>query len=110
MSSDSFKKFQSQVQQDESLKQEFRAAAGDGGMAVEKLVDFAAGKGYDFKVEDVSGELSDQQLESVAGGGDPAASQFYKMTSDHKMPINEFLKIEGSRAFLSPLGTSMGKI
>ncbi len=110
MSSESFKKFQAQVQRDDRLKQEFRAAAGEGGMGVDKLVAFAAGKGYDFKVEDVSSELSDEQLESVAGGGDPAASQFYKMASDHKMPIDEFLKIEGSRAFLSPLGTSMGKI
>jgi len=110
MSSESFRKFLAQVQENDSLKQEFRAAGGEAGMPVEALVAFAAAKGYDFKVEDVSSELSDEQLDSVAGGGDPAASQFYKMASDHKMPINEFLKIEGSRAFLSPLGTSMGKI
>lgn len=106
MSSESFKKFQAQVQQDDTLKQEFRAASGEGGMPVDKLVAFAASKGYDFEVEDVSSELSDEQLESVAGGGGLA---FPKVEYTPNMPSNEFLKVEGSRVFLSPLGTPLPK-
>jgi len=68
MSSESFKTFLAKVQHDEGLRQELRAAGGEAGMPVEAVVAFAAGKGYEFKVEEVSSELSDRQLNSVAGG------------------------------------------
>ena len=76
MSGESFKKFMEKVQEDESLKQELRAAGSASGMPVEAVVAFAAGKGYDFKVEDVSSELTDKQLDSVAGGAYDAFLKF----------------------------------
>jgi len=68
MSNESFKKFMAKVQTDQGLKQELRAAGGAAGMPAEAVVAFAAGKGYEFKVEEISNELSEQQLDSVAGG------------------------------------------
>jgi len=68
MSSETFKKFMEKVQSDQGLKQELRAAGGAAGMPVEAVVAFAAKKGYDFKVEDVSTELTDKQLDTIAGG------------------------------------------
>jgi predicted ribosomally synthesized peptide with nif11-like leader len=68
MSRESFKTFMAKVQQDKGLRQELRAAGGEAGMPAEAIVAFAADKGYEFKVEDISSELTDAQLDSVAGG------------------------------------------
>lgn len=92
MSSESFKKFMEKVRSDEGLKTELRAAGSAAGMPVEAMVAFAAGKGYDFKVEDVSSELTDKQLDAVAGGA-----------------YDAFLKIDGLQTFLSPAGRLMIK-
>jgi predicted ribosomally synthesized peptide with nif11-like leader len=99
MSSESFKSFIAKIQNDEGLKNEFRAAGGDAGMPVEAMVAFAAGKGYDFKVEDVSGDLTDKQLDSVTGG-----ALYLKVDSftDHKT--------ESLSTYLSSAGSLMYKL
>jgi len=102
MSNESFKTFLAKVQKDEGLRSELRAAGGEAGMPVEAVVAFAAGKGYDFKVEDVSSELSDTQLDSVAGGGLTS----YKLESYN---LNTFLKIDGQNIYLSSAGNLMDK-
>lgn len=99
MSSESFKKFMSKMQDDEGLRQQFRAAGGEAGMPVEAMVDFAAGKGYEFKVEDVSGGLTDKQLDAVAGG-----AIYIKFDG-----LN-FPKIEGLNTYLSSAGSLMVKL
>lgn len=68
MSSDSFKAFMAKVEADQGLREQLRAAAGDTGLPVQALAEFAKGHGYAFTAEDVTGELSDTQLEGVAGG------------------------------------------
>ncbi len=69
MSRESFEAFVSKLQQDESLQKEFREQLGAPESAsAEDLQKFAASKGYQFKVEDVTGQLSDKQLDAVAGG------------------------------------------
>lgn len=83
MSSESFKKFMEKVEHDTGLRQELRAASGEFGMPVDAVVAFAATRGYSFKAEDVSpelsgtplapftGELSEASLGAVAGGVGP---------------------------------------
>ena len=73
MSQETFKSFMKKVEHDEGLKQELRAAGCETGIALGTLVTIAGGKGYVFKAEDVSNEVSDQQLDSVSGG----AYEFY---------------------------------
>ncbi len=97
MSLEALKSFLAKVQQDEALKKELRAAGGAQGMGIADLARFAAGKGYQFKAEDVRGELSASQLEGVAGG-------VTGLTMDKFSP---FLKFEG--AYLSPTGSLMIK-
>ena len=99
MTSESFKAFMAKVQKDESLKRELRAAGGAAGMPVEAVAAFAAGKGYQFKVADVSNELSDKQLEAVAGG-------LFNPTNG----LPQYLKIDGVSTYLSSAGTLMLKI
>jgi len=63
-------------------------------MPVEAMVAFAAGKGYEFKVEDVSGDLTDKQLDSVTGG---AIYLKFEGLSDHKLPaLSTYLSSAGS--------------
>jgi predicted ribosomally synthesized peptide with nif11-like leader len=91
-----------QVQQDEGLRQELRAAGGKAGMPVDAVVAFAAGKGYQFKVEDVSTELTDANLDHVAGGGaQPQMNTFLKLDGMHK--------IDGLSTYLSSAGKLMYK-
>jgi predicted ribosomally synthesized peptide with nif11-like leader len=83
MSSESFRKFMEKVEHDAGLRQELQARSGEFGMPVEAVVAFAATKGYSFKAEDVSteltgtplapfkGELSEASLKTIAGGADP---------------------------------------
>jgi predicted ribosomally synthesized peptide with nif11-like leader len=104
MSNESFKKFMEKVQSDQSLKQELRAAGGDAGMPVAAVVAFAAGKGYEFKVEDVSSELSDAALENVAGGGAQPHMIGSTLTQDISV-----LKIDGLSTYLSSAGNLMFK-
>lgn len=68
MSGEAFKAFVAKVAEDQGLRDKLRAAGGDVGMSAQALADFAKGNGYTFTAEDVTGELSDRQLEGVAGG------------------------------------------
>jgi len=87
MSKDSFQEFLKKVQQDAILQKELRDRFGDpaAGIPVQELADFAAGKGYTFTVEEISGRLSDQQLDAVSGG----AYEFYQNAK-------VFPKVEGA--------------
>ncbi len=77
MSEDSFQEFLKKIQQDAGLQKELRDRFGDpaAGIPVQELAEFAAGKGYKFTVEEISGRLSDRQLDAVSGG----AYQFAKV-------------------------------
>lgn len=68
MSNESFKAFLAKVDADAGLREKLRAAGGDAGLSAQAVADFAAGQGYSFSVADLSGELSEKQLEGVAGG------------------------------------------
>jgi len=68
MSSESFGAFLVKIENDAALRQELRAAGFDAGMEVEGLIAFAARKGYSLTIDD-PGELADDQLDKVAGGG-----------------------------------------
>jgi predicted ribosomally synthesized peptide with nif11-like leader len=86
MSRQSFEAFMSTLNKDGSLQKELREQLGDPaqGVSAEGLNQFAASKGYDFKVEEIKGELSEKQLDTVAGGllsGSPSFSSFYKVES-----------------------------
>lgn len=72
MSVEEIKRFNGDVNKDESLKDEVMKIGTD----VEKLITLAKGKGYDFTAEELttvtSGkdeELSEEQLDTIAGGG-----------------------------------------
>ena len=70
MSISEMERFAKDLQNDEAILEEVR----DVGTDNQAVVRFANAKGYDFTLEEVeaivakSGELSDEQLESVAGG------------------------------------------
>jgi predicted ribosomally synthesized peptide with nif11-like leader len=83
---ESIKRFFDDVEKEESLKARlhdaFKANSGNGKSdAKEVFVKFAKSEGYDFTVSDLedyrdekfggSGELTDEQLEAVAGGKTP---------------------------------------
>jgi len=68
MSSESFKAFMTKVTADQGLREQLRAAGGEAGLSSQALADFAKGHGYSFTAEDVTGELSEKELEGVAGG------------------------------------------
>jgi predicted ribosomally synthesized peptide with nif11-like leader len=68
MSSESFAAFVARLDEDKALREQLRAAGGDQGLRVEALADFAKAHGYEFTADDVTGELSEKQLEAVAGG------------------------------------------
>jgi predicted ribosomally synthesized peptide with nif11-like leader len=98
MSSESFKQFMAKVQNDQGLKQELRAAGGASGMSAEAVVAFAATKGYAFKVEDVSSELTDQQLDAVAGGLQPPDGITANQPPD-ALKLNNYLSVTGKVIF-----------
>jgi predicted ribosomally synthesized peptide with nif11-like leader len=74
MSKDDLAVFLSELAQNQDLQAELRSVSVDGGddaaVAPEELVKFAASKGHQFSVEEVRStfELTDDELESVAGG------------------------------------------
>ena len=85
MSRQSFEAFMSTLRKDGSLQKELREKLGDPaqGVSAEGLNKFAASKGYDFKVEEIKGELSEKQLDAVAGGvvNPLSFSSYYKVES-----------------------------
>jgi predicted ribosomally synthesized peptide with nif11-like leader len=71
MSKRAFEEFMSRAAQDERLRREVEVLASrDQGVPASALVELAARHGYSFEVEDVGHELSEEDLESVAGGVD----------------------------------------
>jgi len=82
MSTDSFREFVEKVRQDADLQEELRSRFGDSaaGISGNELAEFAAGKGYTFAVEDMQGELSDDQMGAVSGGLFDVFNMFNKAT------------------------------
>ena len=70
MSRQAFEDFMKKVEEDSALQQELSAALGDPeeGVGVADMARFAAGKGYQFNVDEVTDELSEEDLAKVAGG------------------------------------------
>jgi predicted ribosomally synthesized peptide with nif11-like leader len=84
MSRQSFQAFMGQLQKDGSLQKELREKLGDPaqGVSAEGLNQFAAAKGYDFKVDEIMSELNEKQLDSVAGGlsfSNPLSLTYHKV-------------------------------
>ena len=99
MSRQSFEDFMKKLQQDHTLQQELHVQLGDPaqGIAVKDLARFAAGKGYEFNVEELKGELSEEQLDGVAGGAYDTFFKydmsFLKQVTPSPGAFNIFLKI-----------------
>lgn len=93
MSKESFREFVTKLQKDQALQQELRKIGDpEKGIAADKVAAFAAGKGYKFGVEEISGELSEDQLGKVAGGA--TIDYFMKWDSASKfMSKIEFPKV-----------------
>ena len=69
MSHTAFADFLQHLNNDEHLRERLHALGQERDkLGPEELVDFGAGEGYEFTVEDMERELSDSELESVAGG------------------------------------------
>ena len=83
MSEQSFQEFLKKLQQDTGLQNELRSRFGDpaAGIPIKELAQFASGKGYKFTVEELSGRLSDDQLDAVSGGAYQFARVFPKVES-----------------------------
>jgi predicted ribosomally synthesized peptide with nif11-like leader len=66
----SMQDFLKKAYEDPALQKELRAKLGDpaAGIPAQDLAAFAAGKGYKFSVDELKGDLSDDQLGSVSGG------------------------------------------
>ncbi len=76
MSKDAFREFLTKLQKDAGLQKELRSRFGDpaAGIPTKEFAEFAAGKGYEFTVEEACGRLSDKDLDAVSGG----AYDFYQ--------------------------------
>ena len=70
MSGDSFQAFLTKLEQDLDLQAELRSRFKNPelGISGKELVEFAAGKGYKFSVQELQGELTGEQLDAVSGG------------------------------------------
>lgn len=68
MSIQSLETFMAKVEQDPELKQKLTDQADENGIPLAAVAKLAAEKGYEFSVEDISSELSEDQLDAVAGG------------------------------------------
>lgn len=69
MKSRVFNDFMQILAKDTAMREQLRLAGSANGIELGKLADFAASKGFPFKVEEVTDELSDGQLDKVTGGG-----------------------------------------
>ena len=72
MSRTDFARFTADLNADEAFQDAFRDRFGDKGSEIpaRELIAFAGERGYTFSLEDASDELSDTELEEVAGGVD----------------------------------------
>ncbi len=87
-----FQEFNLAVQKDPALQKEMRAKLGDleAGVPADKLAEFAAAKGYKFTVEEMKGELSDEQLGAVSGG----AYEFYQKLNPGALKFDPAGKVQ----------------
>lgn len=91
-----FQKFMAKVAEDAGLRREVEALKkGEQGVPVSELTALAARKGYSFSVEDVSTELSEEELAGVAGGLLPAVKMAYKLDDKMAFPkFDSFVKLD----------------
>ncbi len=90
MTKKGFGEFMAKVAQDAQLRREVDALAKDDkGVPLSALAALGARKGYAFRVEDVSNELTDEEVGAVAGGLLPAVN-----ISQKAFPKVQFLKYE----------------
>jgi len=96
MSRQSFEAFMGTLKKDESLQKELREKLGDPaqGVSAEGLNQFAAGKGYDFKVEEIQGELSEKQLNTVAGGIEISSLSFSAQKVESSLLGTKYIKFD----------------
>lgn len=94
MSSRMFEDFLDQLSANGQLQEElWDMADEEGRVGMDEVARFAADRGYEFQVDDISDELSDEQLEAVTGGVD---TLFHKVTislTDTSLSA-EFLKLD----------------
>lgn len=96
MSKQSFQEFMAKVGRDAELRREVEGLAKDPqGVPASELAALAARKGYKFSVEDVSTELSEEELAGVSGGLLPAVNIAHKMEGKHFPKVESFLKLDG---------------
>jgi len=67
MSVESFNAFMAKINGDETLRDELKKANPDG-MTIDALTAVAARHGFGFDAQDVNNELSEKDLDLVAGG------------------------------------------
>jgi len=60
--------FLKKAHEDSALRKELHARFGEAGIPAKDLAVFAAGRGYKFSVDELTGELSDENLGAVSGG------------------------------------------
>lgn len=70
MSKQAYDDFMKQLQGDTALQREMKEQLKtlEEGVPASEVANFAAAKGYQFSVEDISGELDEEALNAVAGG------------------------------------------
>lgn len=67
MSLESFNAFMAKINAEEALRDELKKANPDG-LTIDALAEVAAQHGFHFDAQDVSNELSEKELDLVAGG------------------------------------------
>jgi len=94
MSKEAYQQFVTKLQKDATWQKELRAKFGDPGKGIAgaDLAAFATGKGYKFAVEELKGELTDEQLNSVNGGA--LFIKFDGLEKTELSPAKIYLKFE----------------
>ena len=84
MAKENIAAFQERLAQDESLREELNQVQKENGnLPVAEVIRIAGAHGFDFSLEDVrdtleNGELSDEELDQVAGGATTFTISWYK--------------------------------
>lgn len=95
MSSEAFKEFASQLAANEDLQEALRSRADSAGrVSMAEVADLAAERGYRFSAEDISSELSEEQLDAVAGGTDAVIPKLEINLSSSTSTTTQSLKME----------------
>jgi hypothetical protein len=90
------------LSQDEQMRRELESRSTEHGVPASELEQFAREKGYDFSVEEESGELNEEQLEQATGGLTPvkAASfdelkvEWYRPPDPSMSKLTTYIKVE----------------